>query len=638
MHRVACFSHTLTSLVYFVPVFLKHACTRCCGLFLLIHAHGVLTCFFSYMLAHDFDTRYARACRMKQLQSQVVSIFRAAIERVLAPLGEAAIPEVSLIAAKPAFGDYQCNNAMGLFKQFGVQLSAKSPKDVAALISANLPSHQDSMFESVSVAPAGFITVKLKLEWITAELANVVTSGVVYSDPSPKRVAVDFSSPNIAKEMHVGHMRSTILGETLCRILEFSGHTVARINHVGDWGTQFGMLIEYINETYPNFLTERPEIGDLESFYKAAKKRFDSDPDFKLRAQRRVVALQSGEPFAREAWGILCDISRKSFAIIYDRLGVSLEERGESFYNDMIPSVVDKLDKLGLVRESEGAKCIFTSIDDVPLMVVKSDGGYGYDTTDLAAAYHRLVEMQSEWVIYLTDLGQENHFMKIFDAVKATRWSPNARMDHVGFGMVLGEDGKRFRTRSSETVKLSDLLDEAKNRALEEISQRSQNLTTDEKNEAAEIIGIGAVRYFDMRSNRLSNYQFAYDKMLDPKGNTAVYLLYAYARICSIIRQSQVDINTLSAGELALAAPSERALALELLKFPDVLQSVLSDLYAHKLTDYMWELSNKFTAFYMECRVVDAPEMRSRLILCKLVKDVLAQCLFFIGVKPLEKM
>jgi len=583
---------------------------------------------------------------MKQLQSQVSLFFRSAIEKVLTPIG-ATIPDISLVPAKPQFGDYQCNNAMGLFKQYGSVLNVKNPKEMAEKIHDALATSDGtkSVFDSIIVAPAGFITVKLSTKWITDELKKVGSNGVKYTDPNPKRVAVDFSSPNIAKEMHVGHMRSTILGETICRVLESSGHTVSRINHLGDWGTQFGMLIEYIKEEYPDFLEKTPEIGDLEIFYKAAKKRFDADPDFKLRAQRQVVALQSGEPFARNAWKILCEISLASFHQIYDRIGVTIEERGESFYNEMIPGVVEKLTQLGLVKESEGAKCIFTSIDDVPLMAVKSDGGYGYDSTDLAAINHRLFDLKSDWLVYLTDLGQENHFHKLFDAAKQANWHVpgKTRLDHVGFGMVLGEDGKRFRTRSSETVKLKDLLDEAASRSEADLRERfsgSENPKSDEWFKmAAETIGIGAVRYFDMRSNRTTNYLFSYDKMLDPKGNTAVYLLYAYARICSIIRQSKVDIADLNAEkELVLTADQERALALELLKFPDMVNSVLNDLYPHKLTDYMWELSNKFTAFYMECRVVDSPEMRSRLILCKLTKDVLAQCFFFLGIKPLESM
>ena len=578
---------------------------------------------------------------MRQIQSQVAALFKTAIERVLAPLGVAAVPEASIVPSKPQFGDYQCNNAMALFKSFGKELSAKSPRDVAEKISEAMKPW-DSVFESLVVAPAGFITVKLTSEWVKAELASTVltTEGVVYRDPNPKRVTVDFSSPNIAKEMHVGHMRSTILGETICRILEATGHTTFRLNHVGDWGTQFGMLIEYIREEFPNFLEETPEISDLEAFYKAAKRRFDADADFKLRAQRQVVALQSGDPFARNAWKILCDISRASFQLIYDRLDISLEERGESFYNEMIPEIVKKLTDFGLVTDSDGAKCIFTSIDDVPLMAVKSDGGFGYDSTDLAAVYHRIFEMKSDWIIYLTDLGQESHFHKIFDAARMANWctKESCRLDHVGFGMVLGDDGKRFRTRSSETVKLKDLLDEAASRAEVELKQRGA-FSEEEMKLAAETIGIGAVRYYDMRNNRTTNYMFNYDKMLDPKGNTAVYLLYAYARISSIMRQSGVDVSTIDpSSELKLTLESERALALELLRFPDMVQSVLADLFPHKLTDYMWDLSNKFTAFYMECRVVDSPEMKSRLLLCLATKRVLAQCFYFLGIKPLEQM
>lgn len=581
---------------------------------------------------------------MKALHSQVAKVFRNALEVVLLPLGGSVeIPEVALGVAKPQFGDFQCNNAMALFKSFGKDLAVKSPKELADKISDALTR---DIFESVTVAPAGFITVKLSAAWVQAELTSVLElpgGGFMYRDARPRRVAIDFSSPNIAKEMHVGHMRSTILGETIARVLEETGHFVMRINHVGDWGTQFGMLIEYIKLEYPDFLTNRPEIADLEGFYKAAKRRFDSDPEFKLRAQQRVVALQSGEDFARTAWKILCDISRQSFEEIYKRLDIGIEERGESFYNEMIPEVVSKLADKGLVKESDGAKCVFTSVDEVPLMAVKSDGGFGYDSTDLAAVYHRIIDLHADWLMYLTDLGQENHFLKIFDAAKMAGWHVDGktRLDHVGFGMVLGEDGKRFRTRSSETVKLKDLLDEARNRAETELRNRNGNssMSEDQIQAAAEIIGIGAVRYYDMRNSRTTNYVFSYDKMLDPKGNTAVYLLYAYARICSILRQSKVQVDELNAAkDLEICHPTERSLALELLKFPDMIESIIQDLFPHKLTDYMWELSNKFTAFYMECRVVDAPEMRSRLVLCLATKTALAKCFYFLGIKPLDQM
>jgi len=580
---------------------------------------------------------------MKLVQSQVASVFKKAIESLLAPLGAVEVPEVALGVAKPQFGDFQCNNAMALFKAFGKDLSVKTPKELAEKISAAL---KTECFESVTVAPAGFITVRLSAHYLQQELVSAMQESFSYKDLHPKRVAIDFSSPNIAKEMHVGHMRSTILGETIARILEETGHTVMRINHVGDWGTQFGMLIEYIKMEYPDFLTNRPQISDLEAFYKAAKKRFDADPEFKLSAQQRVVALQAGEEFARTAWKILCDISRQSFEEIYRRLDISIEERGESFYNEMIPEVVRKLSEKNLVKDSDGAKCVFTSIDDVPLMAVKSDGGFGYDSTDLAAVYHRIFDLQADWLMYLTDLGQESHFLKIFDAAKMAGWQQQNRLDHVGFGMVLGEDGKRFRTRSSETVKLKDLLDEASNRAEKELRERFEQTGTHMEEsrikEAAETIGIGAVRYFDMRNSRTTNYVFSYDKMLDPKGNTAVYLLYAYARICSIMRQSKMDVINYSTlnpeSELMIAHPTERALALELLKFPDMIQAILADLFPHKLTDYMYELSNKFTAFYMECRVVDAPEMKSRLLLCLATKQVLAKCFYLLGIKPLDQM
>jgi arginyl-tRNA synthetase len=612
---------------------------------------------------------------MRPVRPEVVGFFRTAIRGVLKSVGVVDfVPQIALVEANPRFGDYQCNNAMGLFKDYKTQLAARSPKDVADKIVAALNlirpnvneeemvneiaaesgsaaggSGHPIMFSNVVVAPQGFITVVLATEWIIEfGLAPLDRAGEArFIDPHPKKVVVDFSSPNIAKEMHVGHLRSTILGETVSRILEDVGHSVTRYNHVGDWGTQFGMLIEYIKELYPDFLTERPIVSDLEKFYKAAKKRFDEDEDFKTRARARVVTLQSGDAFSLAAWGVLCDISRAEFDKIYRRLGITLTEKGESFYNSMLPMVIEMLNDKRMITDSDGAQCIFTGVDDIPLMAVKSDGGYGYDSTDLAAVYNRLIEMQSDWVVYFTDIGQASHFYKIFEAAEKAGWHtpPTTRLDHAGFGLVVGEDGKRFRTRSTETVKLMDLLDEATARAeitIREKLAKSEDTSRSEEwiKETAEALGMASVRYFDMRSSRTTNYKFDYDQMLDPHGNTAVYSMYAYARICSILRkvEAEVDVSTLSTADLHVAHPTERALALSLIQFPDMITDILSDVFPHRLTGYTFELSNKFTSFYSECKVAGTPEMRSRLVLLKLTKLVMHKCLTLLGITPLESM
>jgi len=465
---------------------------------------------------------------------------------------------------------------------------------------------------------------------------------------------VDFSSPNIAKDMHVGHLRSTIIGESTCRILEFCGHEVHRLNHVGDWGTQFGMLIEYMKEAFPNFQESLPDVADLQEFYKAAKKRFDDDEGFKKKAQLSTVALQSGGEFEISAWQKICDVSRLAYSRIYERLGIVIEERGESFYNSLIPPLVEELKARGLCKESDGAVCFFVPrVADIPLMAVKSDGGFGYDSTDLAAIYHRLFVMRADWIVYLTDLGQESHFHMIFDAAEQAGWHrPGVtRVDHMGFGVVQGEDKKKFKTRSGETVKLSNLLDEAVERAHQEITERVKGQEEaggevflkepQEQQDAAEKLGIAAVRYFDMKQNRTSNYVFSYERMLDPKGNSAVFLFYAYARICSILRKVQgmgVDVSKLPASELKVVHPSERELALKLLRFPDVMEAILGDLHLHQLADYLWELCNLFTAFYRDCKVVGDAEQTSRLLLSAATQKVLFKAFFLLGFTPLEKI
>lgn len=546
------------------------------------------------------------------------------------------------------FGDYQCNNAMSLFKLIkGTAPQYKNPHSVGEAIKGNLPA--SNVIESCSVAKGGFINVVLSREWMAKRIHNMLIHGIETWGPKipVKKAVVDFSSPNIAKEMHVGHLRSTIIGDTLARMLEFSDVEVLRRNHVGDWGTQFGMLIEYLFENFPNWEDAGDQaIGDLEAFYKASKQRFDSDPAFKERAQQAVVGLQGGMDKYRKAWAQICQISRQEYQKVYQRLGIKLEEKGESFYNPYIPGVLQLLSEKGLVEESEGARVIFVEGFTRPLIVVKRDGGYNYSSTDLTALWYRLNEEKAEWIIYVTDVGQREHFEMFFAAGKRAGWLPEGsgqypKVSHVGFGLVLGEDGKRFRTRSTEVVKLVDLLDEAKTRCREALVERGKatEWTTEELEQTAEAVGYGAVKYADLKNNRLTNYTFNFDQMLSDKGNTAVYLLYAHARICSIIRKSGKDIEELKqVGAVSLDHPDERTLGLHLLQFSEVVEEACTNLLPNILCEYLYNISEDFTTFYTNCQVNGSAQETSRLLLCEATALVMRQCFQLLGITPVYKI
>ncbi|XP_031272156.1 arginine--tRNA ligase, cytoplasmic-like isoform X1 [Pistacia vera] len=559
-------------------------------------------------------------------------------------------PDVEpLVAACTAkFGDYQCNNAMGLWSKIkGKGTEFRGPPAVGQAIMKNLPPSE--MIESCSVAGPGFVNVVLAKNWIAKTIQRMLIDGIETWAPRlcVKKAVVDFSSPNIAKEMHVGHLRSTIIGDSLARMLEFSNVEVLRRNHVGDWGTQFGMLIEHLFEKFPNFEdVNETAIGDLQAFYKASKQRFDSDPAFKDIAQKAVVRLQGGEPKYHQAWAQICEISRREFDKVYQRLRVQLEEKGESFYNPYIPGVIEALTKLGLVEESQGARVIFIEGVNIPLIVVKSDGGFNYASTDLTALWYRLNEEKAEWIIYVTDVGQQQHFDMVFSAAKRAGWLPSdgstyPKASHVGFGLVLGEDGKRFRTRSSEVVRLVDLLDEAKSRSKMALIERgkAEEWTEEELEQTAEAVGYGAVKYADLKNNRLTNYTFNFDQMLNDKGNTAVYLLYAHARICSIIRKSGKDIEELKkTGSLVLDHADERALGLHLLQFSEVVEEACSNLLPNVLCEYLYNLSEYFTKFYSNCQVVGSAEETSRLLLCEATATVMRKCFYLLGIVPVYKI
>jgi arginyl-tRNA synthetase len=569
-------------------------------------------------------------------------------------------------ASKPEFGDVQVNGALALAKPL-----QQAPRAIAAAIVAQLSADPafTALCEPPQIAGPGFLNLTLRPEVLAEEVRRRVGDprlGVpVASERLP--VIVDFSSPNIAKEMHVGHLRSTIIGDALARVLAFRGHAVLRLNHVGDWGTQFGMLITHLKQVAPEALTtaDAVDLGDLVAFYRQAKARFDEDEAFQSTAREEVVRLQSGDPVSRRAWQLLCDQSRREFQAIYDRLGIDLNERGESFYNPYLEAVVADLEASGLLVVDDGAKCVFlegmSGKDGKPLPVIvqKSDGGFNYATTDLAAIRYRLAAVPAgdgaRRVIYVTDAGQANHFAGVFQVARRAGWIPSqGRLEHVPFGLVQGDDGKKLKTRSGDTVRLKDLLDEAVERAEADLRRRLQE---EERHEdeafiahVAATVGLAAVKYADLSQNRITNYQFSFDRMLALQGNTAPYLLYAVVRIAGIARKggdglAEADSGAITGlltpdGPLHFSEPQEWALVRELLKFDAVIAEVEQELLPNRLATYLFELSQVFNRFYDQVPVLkaEAPCRGSRLALCRLTADTLKQGLGLLGIPTLERM
>lgn len=536
-----------------------------------------------------------------------------------------------------AFGHYQCNSALRLSK-----LLKQNPYTLAEKIVAEFPR---APFSKIEVAKPGFINFTFSPSFLSLQLQSQLEDPLLGASRPLHRekIIVEFSSPNIAKELHVGHIRSTIIGDALARLFEFLGQDVLRLNHLGDWGTQFGMLITYMKEVCPAVLQgkEPTDLSSLMHWYKAAKKRFDEDADFKMRSQKEVVQLQSGEKEATHAWKLICDISRKGFQEIYDLMDVRLTERGESFYNPQLKEVVRELEEKGLVTVSEGAKCIFVEGFQIPVMVQKSDGGYNYDTTDLAALRHRIFVEKANRIIVVVDGGQSTHFQLIFAVAEKAGWlKPSAvKVEHVGFGLVLGADGKKFKTRSGATEKLIDLLFEAIQKAKEILQERHPDMDPKELDHLAHVLGVGAVKYADLSCLRTKDYTFSYEKMLRFEGNTAVFLLYAYVRIHGIKRKTGADMEeVLKRCKIALEHPSEISLGLHLRRFGEVLEMMVRDLLPNRLTDYLYELAEKFNAFFRDCRVEGTPQEGSRLVLCELTARVLRQGLEILGLKTVDKL
>ncbi|ANV86536.1 arginine--tRNA ligase [Picosynechococcus sp. PCC 7117] len=552
-------------------------------------------------------------------------------------------------ASNPKFGDYQSNVALSLTKTL-----KKNPREIAQSIIEALDIAD--LCENPTIAGPGFINFSLKPSYLATLLKEVQQSDRLAIEPAenPQKVIVDFSSPNIAKEMHVGHLRSTIIGDSIARILEFRGQDVLRLNHVGDWGTQFGMLITYLKEAYPDALTKADvlDIGDLVAFYKKAKVRFDEDEAFKEASRNQVVKLQSGDEESQKAWQLLCEQSRREFQKIYDILDIKLTERGESFYNPYLADVLTALDEVGLLEEDAGAQCVFLEGfknkdgDRLPLIVQKSDGGFNYATTDLAAIRYRITEDQAKRIIYVTDSGQAGHFAQVFQVAGRAGFLPDdVEVVHVPFGLVQGEDGKKLKTRAGDTIKLKDLLDEAVNRSRADLEKR---LAEDERQETAEfvekvsqVVGIGAVKYADLSQNRTSNYIFSFDKMLALQGNTAPYMLYAYVRVQGVSRQGGIDLSTLPTDTpIILEEAAELTLAKHLLQLSEVLMSVEQDLMPNRLCEYLYDLSRKFNQFYEACPILKAEgdHRISRLILADTTARTLKLGLSLLGIEVLDRM
>ncbi len=534
---------------------------------------------------------------------------------------------------KVAFGDYQFNGAMALAKSL-----KRKPRDIAQSIVEAI--EDNDILERVEIAGPGFINLYIRNDWLEKALKSIAYDERLGVKPkeTPQRVVVDYSSPNMAKQMHVGHLRSTIIGDSLANLFSFLGDDVIRQNHIGDWGTQFGMLIAYLEE-----LGEGSEgsLKDLEEFYKSAKQRFDEDETFANKSREYVVKLQSGDVRCLHLWESFIDKSLGHCEEVYSKLNVKLSKenvKAESSYNDDLIKIVEDLDSKGLLKESQGAKVVFIEGQENPLIIQKSDGGFLYATTDLAAIRFRSLELGAKRISYVVDARQAEHFKQVFSVAKMAGYaSDDVKLEHVSFGMMLDKSGRPFKTRDGGTVKLIDLLEEAVQRAKGAISKRD-TYTQDELEKVAEIIGIGAVKYSDLSINRESNYIFDWDKMLSLEGNTSLYQQYAYARIRSIFRKYDGEVE----GEVILDDPLERALALKLLQLEDTLNISAKEAMPHYITSYLYELSTLFMKFYESCPILkeDTPNRvrQSRLILAQTTANTLQLALDILGIKVLERI
>ena len=547
-------------------------------------------------------------------------------------------------SGKVQFGDYQANGIMPAAKKLGL-----NPREFAQKVLEK--AELQDIAEKTEIAGPGFINIFLKDTWLADKInCTVQDPKLGVHNPEKQTVVVDYSSPNVAKEMHVGHLRSTIIGDAVVRTLEFLGNNVIRANHVGDWGTQFGMLIAYLEKMENEHATEM-ELSDLEAFYRAAKKHYDEDPVFAEKARNYVVKLQSGDEYCRTMWQKLVKITMQQNQHNYDRLNVTLTDKdvmGESLYNPMLPGIVEDLKKQGLAVEDDGALVVyldeFKNKDGDPMGVIvqKKDGGFLYTTTDIAAAKYRYETLKANRALVFSDTRQSQHMQQAWLITRKAGYVPDSfQLEHKNFGMMLGKDGKPFKTRSGDTVKLADLLDEAIERAGVLISQKSTALSDQEKTDVIEAVGIGSVKYADLSKNRTTDYVFDWDNMLSFEGNTAPYMQYAYTRIRSIFNRSQIDLSEVEQAQLSITDEKERALAIKLLQFEEAIQIVAKDGTPHVLCAYLYELAGVFSSFYEHCPILNNEDQQvklSRLKLALLTERTLKQGLDLLGIKTVEKM
>ena len=580
-----------------------------------------------------------------------MNILKKLEDRISSALISAGAPENTPPMVRPAaragFGDYQCNAVMAAAKKLGVP-----PRELAQKVIDHLD--LAGIADQVDIAGPGFINIHLSRPWL-GQVLTVASqdprAGVAEAEQQ-QTIVVDYSAPNVAKEMHVGHLRSTIIGDAVTRTLEFLGHKVIRQNHLGDWGTQFGMLIAHLEELQnQDNNAASMELADLEVFYRQAKKRFDDSSDFATRARSYVVRLQAGDEYCMALWQKLVDITLAHNQQVYDRLNVSLtmaDAKGESAYNDSLPTIIAKLAEKGLLSEDNGAKVVFLDEfknkdgDPMGVIVEKSGGGFLYTTTDLAAIHHRCHQLRADRVLYYVDARQGQHFDQVFTiARKAGLVTDRASLEHHPFGMMLGKDGKPFKTRAGTTIKLTDLLDEAQERAAALINNKSANLPPTQKEQVIRAVAIGSVKYADLAKNRTSDYVFDWDNMLAFEGNTAPYLLYAYTRIMSIFRKAEIQASDLH-GDVIPEHPAERELALQLGRFSETIESVARDGLPHQLCAYLYETAGAFMKFYEACPVnregVNPTQRNSRLLICALTARTLKLGLDLLGIETVEQM
>ena len=577
---------------------------------------------------------------MQSVKLQLNSVFAQALADIS---GLPACNPNVVTASKPEYGDYQVNGVMAIAKQL-----RGNPRQLANQVVDNISRQALGFIEKLEVAGPGFINIHLADCFLLEQANRVLAAPQSLIDPAevPQKIAVDYSSPNLAKEMHVGHLRGTIIGDCLVRVLEKLGHEVVRQNHVGDWGTQFGMLITHLRDMQATGIDTGMQLADLELFYRDAKARFDEDAEFATRSRQSVVKLQSGEPEYITAWEGFIDESLQHCEAVYDRLGVTLTRSdldAESRYNDDLPRVVSDLDSAQLLSSSDGAGCVFLAEfkgkdeEPLPLIVQKSDGGYLYSTTDLAAVRLRMKQHVNR-SLYVVDARQSLHFQQVFAVARAAGFAGDClSLEHIAYGTIMGKDGRPFRTRSGESVKLADLLDEAVKRAAKLVGEKNPNLNQAEQAHIANCVGIGAVKYADLSKNRTSDYVFDFDTMLSFEGNTAPYLLYAGARIHSLLRKAH---DVARSRITAIGKPTERALLIKNLQLPELVEAVARDCYPNQLCTFLNELAGLFMRFYEDCPILKAEGQTatSRLALAQLTADTLHQGLELLGIQSLKKM